>query len=133
MYKNIFIQVLLVYVRTVQRPNRASNKCCRGHLRTLRGGGYVAQVVLYNNYTSINRSSGVALVLKSIKMFRDPLDQYSEWLCNKCDFSLEVSMLAKMLGQSVQNLFFDNMIFHRVCPQGSRLGEEDRPDGGGAQ
>ena len=66
-------------------------------------------------------------------MLRDPLDQYSEWLCNKCDFSLEVSMLAKMLGQSGQNLFFDNMIFHRVCPQGARLGEEDRPDGGGAQ
>ena len=103
MYKNIFIKVLLVYVRTVQRPNRASNKCRRGHLRTLRGGGYVAQVVLYNNYTSINRSSGVALFLKSIKMFRDPLDQYSEWLCNKCDFSLEVSMLAKMLGQSGQS------------------------------
>ena len=116
MYKNIFIKVLLVYVRTVQRPNRASNKCCGGHLRTLRGGGYVAQVVLYNNYTSINRSSGVALVLKSIRMFRDPLDQYSEWLCNKCDFSLEVSMPAKMLGQSVYNLFFDNMtIFHLVC------------------
>ena len=43
------------------------------------------------------------LVLKSIKMFRDPLDQYSDWLCNKCDFSLEVSMLAKMLGQSGQS------------------------------
>ena len=123
-----------MYVRTVQRSNRASNKCCRGHLRTLRGGGYVAQVVLYNNYTSINQSSGVALVLKSIKMLRDPLDQYSEWLCNKCDFSLEVSMQPKMLGQSVYNLFFDNMtIFHLVCPPGSRLGEEDRPDGGGAQ
>ena len=39
-----------------------------------------------------------------------------------------------MLGQSGQNLFFDNMmIIHGVCPQGSRLGEEDRPDGGGAQ
>ena len=74
-------------------------------------------------------------------MLRDPLDQYSEWLCNKCDFSLEVSMLAKMfgqrgqnlffrqyddlspcllfvqmLGQSGQNLFLDNMmIFHRAC------------------
>ena len=23
--------------------------------------------------------------------FRDPLDQYSDWPCNKCDFSLEVT------------------------------------------
>ena len=36
------------------------------------------------------------------------MDQYSEWLCNKCDFSLEVSMLAKMLGQSGQNSFSTN-------------------------
>ena len=43
-------------------------------------------------------------------------------------------LFVQMLGQSVKNLFFDNMmIFHGVCPQGSRLGEEDRPDGGGAQ
>ena len=26
-------------------------------------------------------------------MLRDPLDQYSDWPCNKCDFSLEVTFL----------------------------------------
>ena len=26
-----------------------------------------------------------------INVLRDPLDQYSDWPCNKCDFSLEVT------------------------------------------
>ena len=42
-------------------------------------------------------------------MLRDPLDQYSEWLCNKCDFSLEVSVLAKMFLIRVVRICFSTI------------------------
>ena len=61
-------------------------------------------------------------------LLRDPLDQYSDWPCNKCDFSLEVTI---SYSSNVQNL---NLAYCEILwISGARLGEKDRPDGGGAQ
>jgi len=41
---------------------------------------------------------------EGVMLPRDPLDQYSEWLCNKCDFSLEVPDLERKIDQMEEEL-----------------------------
>jgi len=41
---------------------------------------------------------------EGVMLPRDPLDQYSDWPCNKCDFSLEVPDLERKIDQMEEEL-----------------------------
>ena len=73
-------------------------------------------------------------------LVRDPLDQYSDWPCNKCDFSLEVTFLPffcffSLLGKYLCSLNPLSWLHSSSSSwtQGAWFGEKDWPNGGGAQ